>query len=264
MRSNRVMVTGASAGIGRATAEQLAASGRSVVGLSRREVAIEGMSWLAADLDTDAAEQAVTAGIERLGGLDALVCCAGWGLAGSVEATTVVDARAQLETNFFGVVRATRAALPALRASGGRLVILSSIGGIIGLPFQAYYSASKFALEGWAEALWWELRPQGVSVSLLEPGNFATGFTDARRSVGLGDEDPYASAQTTAIATMERDERGGQPPEVVARAVIKLLEQRRPPLRRSVGPASERVGLLAKRLLPQAAFAAASKSSLGV
>jgi NAD(P)-dependent dehydrogenase (short-subunit alcohol dehydrogenase family) len=181
-----------------------------------------------------------------------------------VEQTTISEARAQLETNFFGTVRVVRAALPSLRARQGRVVLISSIGGVIGIPFQPYYSASKFALEGWAEALAWEVKPHGVDVTLVEPGNFRTDFTNNRRSAAVTGEDPYAAAREKAIALMERDEQGGADPSAVARRVEKVLSARRAPRRVTVGPLNERIGPLAKRVLPTRVFEAASASSLGV
>ena len=169
----------------------------------------------------------VVAGVDGVirdhGGIDGVVTCAGWGLAGPVEQTPLADARLQMETNFFGTVRVVTAALPSLRQRSGRVVLMSSIGGVIGLPFQAYYSASKFALEGWAEALAWEVRPFGVGVTLVEPGNFRTGFTAGRRTVEVADDDPYASASTRAIGKMADDELGGADPMDVARVVAKVL-----------------------------------------
>jgi NAD(P)-dependent dehydrogenase (short-subunit alcohol dehydrogenase family) len=198
------------------------------------------------------------------GGIDAVVTCAGWGLAGSVEQTPIADARAQMETNFFGTVRTVQAALPTLRERRGRIVLMSSIGGVIGLPFQAYYSAGKFALEGWAEALAWEVKPFGIGLTLVQPGNFRTGFTGSRRTIAVIGDDPYAAAAAMAIGKMERDELGGSDPKAVAEVVAKVLTTARPPRRLSVGPAGERVGVLAKRLLPHRLFEAASASSLGV
>lgn len=217
------------------------------------------------DVDDDAS---VAAGVARVvdehGGIDAVLAAAGWGLAGSIERTPVDDARAQLETNFFGVVRTVTAALPTLRERRGRVLVFSSIGGQIAIPFQAYYSASKFALEGWAEALAWEVRPFGVQVTLVQPGNFATDFTGSRRTVGGEEGDPYAAAQARAIGVMERDERNGADPAGLAAAVEKVLAAERPPLRMSVGPLDERIGVLAKRVLPYRVFEALAAKSLGV
>ena len=265
MADKVIVITGASAGIGRACAERLSKRGYLVIGASRR-IESNG-AWLTVSMDVDddhSVEDGVARVIAEHGGLDAVVTCAGWGLAGSVEQTSIADARAQLETNFFGTVRVVRAALPSLRARRGRVVLISSIGGVIGIPFQPYYSASKFALEGWAEALAWEVKPHGVDVTLVEPGNFRTDFTKNRRSAAVTGEDPYTAAREKAIALMERDEQGGADPSAVARRVEKVLSARRAPRRVTVGPLSERIGPLAKRVLPTRVFEAASASSLGV
>jgi NAD(P)-dependent dehydrogenase (short-subunit alcohol dehydrogenase family) len=263
MDAKVVLVSGASSGIGRACADHLAGRGWTVVGASRRTPPEVAWSSLTMDVDDD---DSVAAAVDRVldehGGIDGVVTCAGWGLAGPVEDTPVARAQAQLDTNFFGAVRVVAAALPSLRERHGRIVLMSSIGGLIGLPFQSYYSASKFALEGWAEALAWELKPHGVPVTLIEPGNFRTGFTGARETVDPGGG-PYAAAAAHAIATMERDERHGRDPAAVARAVDKVLTTPRPPRRLSVGPAGERIGVAAKRLLPNRLFEAAAASTLG-
>jgi len=260
-----VLVTGASSGIGRKCAELLHDRGHVVIGASRRMLPDTPWAQIALDVDDDAS---TSEGVDRVvhdhGGIDAVVASAGWGLAGPVERTPIADARAQMETNFFGTVRTVTAALPSLRARRGRIVIMSSIGGVIGLPFQAYYSASKFALEGWAEALAWEVKPFGVAVTLVEPGNFRTGFTEGRRTLASSGADPYAPAAARALAKMEADERDGADPAGVAALVAKLLDSARPPRRTTVGPTGERMGVVAKRLLPNRLFDAASASSLGV
>lgn len=265
MTNKTIFITGASTGIGRACADRLDGKGHTIIGASRRPAS--GVPWSAMEMDVDD-DASVTVGIDKIlsehGGLDAVVTCAGWGLAGAVEQTTLSDAKAQFETNFFGTVRVVRASLPALREREGRIILMSSIGGVIGLPFQSYYSASKFALEGWAEALAREVKPHGVQVTLVEPGNFRTEFTASRRTVKAGGDDPYDRARTKAISVMEHDELGGANPSAVARRVERLLFTRRPPRRLSVGPMGERIGPLAKRLLPYRAFEAASASSLGV
>jgi NAD(P)-dependent dehydrogenase (short-subunit alcohol dehydrogenase family) len=265
--ARRALVTGASAGIGRACAEELHAAGWAVTGASRRGTTSGGWAGLVMDVDDDDSVRTGVAGMLAGGGrIDALVACAGWGLAGAVEQCTIEEAKAQLETNFWGCVRVLQRVLPAMRAQGGgRIVLMSSIGGVIGIPFQAFYSASKFALEGLGEALAYEVAPLGVQVTLVEPGNVKTDFTASRRMAQPADADPaYGAAVAKAVGLMERDEANGVPAADVAAVVRRVLESRRPPRRVSVGKASERVGLVAKRFLPFRAFEAGAKSSLGV
>lgn len=263
--SRVALVTGTSSGIGRATADLLADRGWTVIGASRRGTG--GGAWQGFSLnvnDNQQVDEVVNHILTAYGHLDALVTAAGHGLAGPVETTTIDEAMEQLETNFWGTVRVVRAALPAMRNAGkGRIILLSSIGGEIALPFQAYYSASKFAIEGWAEALAYEVAPFGLHVTLVQPGNFATGFTDSRRtpSAGFG---AYDVAARAALTVMERDERSGDDASKAARVIVEQLEASRPRRRVSVGRASERIGLVAKRLLPHAWFERAASGSLGV
>jgi NAD(P)-dependent dehydrogenase (short-subunit alcohol dehydrogenase family) len=262
-----IIVTGASAGIGKACADRLYRSGWTVFGASRRTPSIVGWNPLTMDVDDD---EAVTQGVSRVlreqHRIDAVVACAGWGLAGPVEHTTIAEAKEQLETNFFGAVRLVLASLPAMRAQGGgRIVLISSLGGLIGLPFQAFYSASKFAMEGFGEALAYEVAPFGVHVTMVEPGNIATEFTSSRRDVSVPEAgDPYSQASRKAIEVMERDEANGAPAEVVAGAIERVLMARRPPRRVSSGRFDERIGVLGKRLLPHRLFEKAARGSLGV
>jgi NAD(P)-dependent dehydrogenase (short-subunit alcohol dehydrogenase family) len=259
-----VLVTGASAGIGRVCADRLAAGGWTVVGGSRRGTGSAGWRAVTMDVDDDAGVTAAVADVVTSHGrIDALIAAAGWGLAGPVEMTPVADAKAQFETNFFGVVRTVNAVLPTMREQGGgRIIIMSSIGGIIGIPFQAFYSASKFALEGYGEALAYEVAPFGIDVTLVEPGNFKTDFTGSRKK--LTELGPYAAATAKAVELMERDEENGADPAGVADCVEKLLAARRPPRRVSVGKAGERVGIIAKRLMPFRVFEKAASGALGV
>jgi NAD(P)-dependent dehydrogenase (short-subunit alcohol dehydrogenase family) len=262
-----VLVTGASAGIGLAVADRLHAAGWTVTGASRRGTASAGWTGLVMDVDDDdSVRSGVTAVLERAGGIDALVAAAGWGLAGAVESSSVEEAKAQLETNFWGCVRVVQQVLPAMRQQGGgRIVLVSSIGGAIGIPFQAFYSASKFALEGFGESFAYEVAPFGIEVTLVQPGNVKTDFTDSRRmATAARDDQVYGQAAAKAISRMERDERNGVPADQAAAVVEKVLEARRPPRRVSVGKAGERAGLYAKRLLPFRAFESSARSSLGV
>src|SRR6266436_4234186 len=233
-----VLVTGASAGIGRACANRLHADGWSVTGASRRGTSSGGWTGLVMDVDDDDSVRAgVAAVLEASGRIDAVVAAAGWGLAGAVEHSAIEEAKAQMETNFWGCVRVVKHALPVMRAqASGRIVLMSSIGGAIGIPFQAFYSASKFALEGYGEALAYEVAPFGIQVSLVQPGNVRTDFTGSRRRVSApSDDDPYVKAVAKAIGVMEHDEANGVLPDKVAVVVEKLLDSARPRRRVSVG-----------------------------
>ncbi len=238
-----------------------------MVGASRRGTSSGTWRPLVMDVDDDGSVADGVAGVvAEYGRLDAVVACAGWGLAGAVEQTPIGDAKDQLETNFWGAVRVVRSALPTMRSAGtGRIVLVSSIGGMLGIPFQAFYSASKFAMEGFGEALAYEVAPFGIHVTMVEPGNVRTDFTSSRRDVQVPEgPDPYRSATTRALATMEDDERNGVPPEDVAAVIGRVLSSSRPPRRASVGKLGERVGIVGKRLLPFRLFEAAAKGSLGV
>ncbi len=226
-----------------------------------------GWTGLVMDVDDDESVRSGVATVLRdAGRIDALVAAAGWGLAGAAERSAMDEAKAQLETNFWGCVRVVKQVLPTMREqAGGRIVLVSSIGGAIGIPFQAFYCASKFALEGFGESLAYEVAPFGVHVTLVQPGNVRTDFTASRRMARDASEDAvYGQAASKAIRLMERDERNGVPPDDVAAVVARVLSARRPPRRASVGKAGERAALFAKRLLPFRAFESAARSSLGV
>lgn len=266
MDNKVVLITGASSGLGLACANHLNTQGWQVVGASRRVLSPTPWNALAMDVDDDSS---VTSGVAKVvgeyGQLDAVIANAGWGLAGAVERTPLEDAKAQFETNFFGVVRVVKAALPTMRErGGGHIVIMSSIGGVIGIPFQAFYCASKFAIEGYAEALAYEVAPFNIQVSLVQPGNFKTGFTAGRRKVPIEPHSPYAVTEAQAIALMESDEVKGANPVVVAKAVEKILNSSRPPRRISVGKWNERIGIVGKRVIPFRVFERAARWSLGV
>jgi NAD(P)-dependent dehydrogenase (short-subunit alcohol dehydrogenase family) len=266
MNKSTILITGASAGIGRQCANHLASAGWTVVGASRRGTS--SGSWHGVEMDVDNDDSVANAFLranEEHGPINAVLACAGWGLAGAAEQTSIEDAKAQVETNFWGAVRVVQAALPGLRAQGGgHIVLMSSIGGILGIPFQAFYSASKFALEGYAESLAYEVAHFNIHVTLVEPGNFKTDFTAARKKVEITADDPYGAACAKAIAVMERDEVNGADPAGVAKVVEKILASSSPPRRVSVGKFDERMGIMGKRLLPFRIFEKAAKSSLGV
>ncbi|HEU4324538.1 MAG TPA: SDR family oxidoreductase [Roseiflexaceae bacterium] len=255
------LITGASSGLGRAIAAHLHRAGWRVFGTSRSAqpggCAPEGFALLRMDVDCDeSVGAAVQTLLEATGGrLDLLVNCAGFGIAGSVEDTTVEEARRLFETNLFGVWRVCRAALPAMRRRrAGTIINVSSLAGLISIPFQAAYSASKYALEGLTEALSAEARPFGVRVVLVEPGDFRTGFTDRREHVAAACNPAYAARMRASVAVMERDERGGADPAVAARLVERIAHTRNPRLRYIVGLPFAHIAVLLKRVVPARLF----------
>jgi NAD(P)-dependent dehydrogenase (short-subunit alcohol dehydrogenase family) len=257
-----VLVTGASSGLGLATARRLHARGYRVYGTSRgaaREAgaSADGFALLRMDVDDDASVAAAVAQIvAREGRLDVVSNNAGFGICGAIEDTSSQEALAQLETNFFGLHRVVRAVLPQMRRQRyGYVVNTSSLAGRIALPFQAFYSASKFAVEGYSEALRLEVRAFGIRVALIEPGDFRTGFTARRRfTQASGEASPYHAQMRRTVAIYERDEERGAEVDSVARLFVRIIETDRPRLRHVAGPFAQRLGARLKRHAPDALF----------
>lgn len=259
-----VLITGASRGIGAACARLLAQRGHRVFGTSRQggadgpcPIALGRGSLELLPMDVDR-EDSVSAGVgyilERAGRLDVAVNNAGFGILGSVEDTSLAEARAQLETNLLGAWRVCRAVLPQMRAQGGGLIVnIGSLGGLCGLPFQAAYSASKFGLEGLTEALRLEVRPFGIRVVIIEPGNIDTDAT-ARSPHTTARTGAYDEHLERAEQAMIRGERDGARPEAVAHLLGRILRTPRPRVRYTVGPVPERAAASIKRVLPSRLF----------
>lgn len=254
-----VLITGGSSGIGRACARRLSER-RYRVFAAARSLEDGPLSDLQHGLrmnidDEDSVRAGVERVLDRTGRLDAVVNVAGFGIGGSIEDTSIDEAKAIFETNFFGILRVCRATLPTLRRQrSGRIVNVSSLAGRIGLPFQGLYSATKFAIEGLSESLRMELKPFGIHVSLIEPGDFNTGFTANRRVVDGGQSGAYGARFRRALAVAESDETGGASPDHVARLLGRILRARSPRLRYSVGPPSQRTASVLKGLLPSSVF----------
>lgn len=255
-----VVVTGVSSGFGHAIATELHARGHRVFGTTRRPSASAppGCSLVTMDVDDQAS---VTAGVAEVlrqaGHIDVLVNNAGFGYAGAIEDTSVEEARQQFETNFFGMHRTCRAVLPQMRAKhSGRIVNMSSLGGRVSVPFQAMYCASKFAVEAYTEALRMEVRPFGVQVAMVEPGDFATRFTENRRMTAAASSalTPYAERCTTAVRRMGEDESKNREIGPVVRAAVSAVEASRPRLRYPAANALQRTLVALRPLLPQPLF----------
>ena len=249
-----VLITGASSGIGAATASRLAVAGYQVFGTSRKcPTSGEGQSGIRSipmDVCIEASVQAAVEDvIRRAGGIDALVCNAGMGIFGSVEETPIDAARAQMDTNYLGTLRVLRAVLPHMRERGqGRIVLVGSLAGRAPIPFQAHYSASKAALDATVLALHNELHGTGVRVSLVEPGDIDTPFNDATDFESAA-ESSYAERIRTCRRVIEETLPRSPGPEIVAATIHRALRARRPRIRYTVGPDSWLVPI-GRRLLP--------------
>ena len=189
---------------------------------------------------------------EREGRIDVLINNAGMGIGGALELATDEEIDLQMGTNFMGCVNMCRAVLPVMRRQReGKIVNLSSIGGVMGLPYQGFYSASKFAIEGFSEALAAEVKGFGISVSMVEPGDFATGFTASRRNSEATKNDPdYGPIFSRSLGLIEKEENGGLKPEVLAQRIARIVDCRRPAMRYVVANLEQWASVALKRIIP--------------
>ncbi|QYE33517.1 MULTISPECIES: SDR family NAD(P)-dependent oxidoreductase [Sphingosinicellaceae] len=232
-----VIVTGAAGGIGAAIASNLTMSGWRVFATMRRPVlAQHGPDALALDVTRDdSVNAAVAEVVGRTGRVDAIVNNAGVDMLGAVEETTTEEALKLFETNFFGVHRLTRAVLPIMRAQlSGRIVTIGSIAGFVPTPFNAFYCASKHALNGYCEALDYEIRPFGIRTILIEPGFIRTGLRAKKRTVA-DSIDAYSEIRGRAGAGFDESVSRGTDPARVAEVVQRALVAAHPKFRQLVG-----------------------------
>jgi NAD(P)-dependent dehydrogenase (short-subunit alcohol dehydrogenase family) len=255
-----VLITGASSGIGHATALALAARGWIVYGAARRvdrmqELEAAGCQVIAMDVTDDAS---LRAGVDRVireqRRVDVLVNNAGYGSYGALEDVPIDEARRQFEVNVFGLARLSQLVIPTMRALGrGRIINVSSIGGRIYEPIGSWYHATKFAVEGLSDSLRIELAPHGIDVVIIQPGPIRTEWnTISRRSAeeysGAG---PYAAQARALVRNYERvdDSPASGTPEDVAATIVRAATARRPKTRYAT-PASAKIVVAARRLLP--------------
>jgi NAD(P)-dependent dehydrogenase (short-subunit alcohol dehydrogenase family) len=240
MSQQRVaLVTGASSGIGFATALLLAARGYRTFGTSRhphQRPGPKGVEMLELDVSIDASVRCVVADVSgRAGPIDVLVNNAGFGLFGAVEETSLDEARNQFETTFWGAARLIEQVLPSMRARrSGRIINVSSVLGFMPVPFQAFYVASKHALEGYSEVLNLEVRPFGIFVSLIEPSFIRTGFFEHRQEA-RAPLDVYKAQRTRVSPMMRQRTDAGSDPDVVAGVILKAIGAADPAVRYPVG-----------------------------
>jgi NAD(P)-dependent dehydrogenase (short-subunit alcohol dehydrogenase family) len=266
-RQNRLIaiVTGDSRGIGRAIAKRLAHAGYVVFGGSRSAVIHgDGVIRLTLDVTSQASVNAMVSDIvRREGRIDLLVNNAGYGLTGAAEETSIAQARAIFETNFFGAIRMNQAVLPIMRSQGGgRLIHISSVLGFLPAPFSAVYAATKHALEGYAESLDHELRRFGVRSVLVEPAFTATGIVDHGATAADAIE-AYAGLRARADAAFVRAMAKADDAEVVAHVVAGVARTRNPKVRYTAGSTARVLSLL-RRFAPSAFLEAGIRRQFGL
>ena len=242
------LVTGASSGIGQATAERLAKAGYKVYGTSRRAGHAGGplFEMLPLDVTSDeSVESAVQKLIQREGRIDLLVNNAGFGVApGGAEESSLEQAQAIFDTNFFGIVRMVRAVVPHMRRQGsGRIINIGSVLGFLPMPYGALYAATKHAIEGYSESLDHELRTRGIRVSVIEPAYTKTPF-DSNFLQPDTKLDEYRQARAEVTKRVNEVMANAEPPSVVAEVVLKAAEAARPKLRYTAGVLARRLRIL--------------------
>jgi short-subunit dehydrogenase len=260
-RTESVLITGCSSGIGHETARHLAANGHRVFATARRPEAIEdlreaGCETLACDVTDEASMQACVSAVEDARGVGALVNNAGYSQSGAVETVPIESVRSQFETNVFGLMRMCQLVLPGMRERGaGRIVNISSMGGKLTFPGGGVYHATKHAVEALSDALRFEVAGFGIQVVVLEPGLIKTSFADAAvGSIAANEpEGPYADfnrkiGEATAGAYEGGLARLGGGPDTVARKVEKAITARRPRTRYKVTPSAS-LSMASRRLM---------------
>jgi NAD(P)-dependent dehydrogenase (short-subunit alcohol dehydrogenase family) len=254
-----VFITGISSGFGKQISALLAQKGYRVYGTCRSVCEHDPLvNVLTMDVtNLSAVQECIGQVLEKEGRIDVLINNAGMHSGGSIEVIPDEDVRLQMETNFMGAVHTIKTVLPSMRAQGnGTIVNISSIGGLMGLPFQGYYSASKFAIEGMSEALRMELRQFHIKVIVINPGDFHTHNTRNRKNFfSSGGNLAYEVQFRKSLSVIENDENNGWKAEILARKIVAILEKKRPAHRYVIASLEQKIAVLLKRMLPSSWFA---------
>lgn len=236
---------------------QLSRDGHKVYGTYRRDSdPIPGVTYLKADVrDEDSLKDAVNRVIEAEGRIDTVISNAGMGIGGPLEFTSIEDAQRQMDVNFMGMVRLLNLVVPVMRSQHhGHIICVSSIGGLMGLPYQGMYSASKFAIEGYCEALRLEVRQFGIHVTVINPGDFSTGFTAQRDKVCNPEAMAAYPGYAQSMQSIEHDENSGLHPDRLARRISRIVRKRHPRNRYIIATLVQKASVLLKAILPSRWF----------
>jgi len=264
-----ILITGVSSGFGKASSELLAAAGHIVYGTVRNTV--EGhrsVNILEMDLtNRESIKKTVKSIIGKEGRIDVLINNAGMHTGCPVETSKIENIKLQMDTNFFGMVSLTKEVLPFMRKQGGGTIInFSSIGGLMGLPFQAFYSSSKFAIEGFSEALRMEVKQYNINVIVINPGDFHTNNTQNRRKfLPLPNEcDPYQDQFFKTLEVIEKDENNGWLPEFLAKKIVRIVKCKNPRQRYIIASFEQKLAVVLKYILPGKMFRKILESHYGI
>lgn len=221
------IITGGTSGIGLYAAKAMAEGGYIVYEISRRKEGNNFIHHFQGDItDEKTLEPIINTIIEQEGHIDVLINNAGFGISGAVEFTETTDAIKQFDVNFFGMARLNKLILPVMRKQGyGRIINISSVAGAIPIPFQTYYSASKAAMNSYTMALANEVKPFGITVCCIQPGDIKTDFTKARQKSEKGNE-IYKGKISRSVAGMERDEQSGMKPETAGKFIYRIARKK--------------------------------------
>lgn len=243
-----VIITGASSGIGLATANYLTSKGFKVYGISRREFFTPNFVYLKGDVtDYQNMSQIFEEIYKKEGHIDALINNAGMGISGAVEYLKADEVEKIFSVNVKSVIMLSSLILPYLRLSKGKIVNISSVASPIAIPFQSCYSATKSAIEAFSLALQNEIKSQGIKVCCVRPGDTKTNFTSSRIKTDV-ENDIYGKRITKSVNKMEKDEQNGKSPITVSKVIFKVLKRKNPPLLVTVGFGYKFLCLLAKFL----------------
>jgi NAD(P)-dependent dehydrogenase (short-subunit alcohol dehydrogenase family) len=252
-----VLITGVSSGFGKEICLLLASKEYIVYGTYRSSCEpVSGATLIQLDVTDNAAiDLAIQQLIQQEGRIDILINNAGMGYGGAIESFTEEEMDLQMRTNFTAIFHTCRAVLPQMRKQGnGTIINFSSIGGLMGLPFQGVYSASKFAIEGFSESLRYEVKPFDIKVIVINPGDFHTQFT-AKRKVTTGTSaQAYSEQFKKSLAIIEKDEIGGLNPSFMSRKIWSILQKKRPKTRYIVASLEQKLAVLLKYILPNKLF----------
>lgn len=233
-----VLVTGVSSGIGTEIAKQYIQNGAITYGIGRKDFELPGLEYRKVDIRKKADIEALIQEIyDKHTRLDIVISNAGMGISGPVETADTEDIKKIMDINFIGTVSVVQSVLPVMRKQGyGRIICTSSVASYVPLPFQAFYSASKSAMDTFVDATRSEVKAFGVEILCVHPGDVKTGFTSAREKNELPEDNPYKAICDRCVGHMERDEQGGMTAEYVAKKIYKISLKKRFKLRNVIGP----------------------------